>query len=66
MSIIVFHKLLLSFLIGVVRHAQKTKKNKYAVSLQYIKKELRYEVDVLHVDKYESLLQVDSNIFVTS
>ena len=66
MSIIVFYKLLLSFLIGVVRHVQKTQKNKYAVSLQYLKKELSYEVDVLHVDRHEILLQVDTNIFVTS
>ena len=27
--------------------------------LQFLKKELSYEVDVLHADKHESLLQVD-------
>ena len=32
------------------------------MSSQYLKKELSYEVDVLH-DKLESLLQVDSIIF---
>ena len=37
--------------------------NKYAVSLQYLKKELSYEVDVLHPDKHESLLQIDISIF---
>ena len=26
--------------------------------LQYLKKELSYEVDILHADKHESLLQV--------
>ena len=31
--------------------------------LQYLKKELSYEVDVLHADKHESLLQGDSIIF---
>ena len=31
--------------------------------LQYLKKELSYEVDVLHADKYESPLQADSIIF---
>ena len=31
--------------------------------LQYLKKELSYEVNVLHADKHESLLQVDSLIF---
>ena len=33
------------------------------MSLQFLKNELVYEVDVSHPDKYESLLQVDSIIF---
>ena len=33
------------------------------MSLQYLSKELSYEVDVLHADKHESFLQVDSTIF---
>ena len=33
------------------------------MSLQYLKKKLSYEVDLLHADKHESLLQVDSIIF---
>ena len=41
----------------MARHAESTQNNKYAVSLQYLKKELRYEVVVLHADKHESLLQ---------
>ena len=32
------------------------------MSLQYLKKELSCEVDVLHADKHESLLQVDDII----
>ena len=32
------------------------------MSLQYLKKELSYEVDVFHADKHESLLQVDTII----
>ena len=32
------------------------------MSLQYLKKEFSYEVGVLHADKHESLLQVDSII----
>ena len=31
--------------------------------LQYLKKELSYEVDVVHTDKHKDLLQVDSIIF---
>ena len=33
------------------------------MSLQFLKNELVYEVDVSHPDKYESLLQFDSIIF---
>ena len=31
---------------------------------QYLKKELSDEVDFLHLDKHESLLQIDSMIFM--
>ena len=48
---------------GVARHILSTQNNKYAVSLQYLKKELSYEVDVLHADKHESLLQDYSIVF---
>ena len=34
------------------------------MSLQYLKYELSYEVDILHVHKHESLFQGDSVIFV--
>ena len=53
---------MLSFLMDMARHTQSTQ-NKYAVSLQYLKKELGSEVDVLHADKHQSLLQVDTNFF---
>ena len=39
-------------------------KYKFAISLQYLKKELSYEVDFLHADKHESLLQIDSMILM--
>ena len=48
----------------VARHAQITKNNKFAISLQYLKKELSDEVDFLHADKHESLLQIDSMILI--
>ena len=48
----------------VTRHAQIIQNNKFAISLQYIKKELGNEVDFLHADKYESLLQIDSMILM--
>ena len=48
----------------MARHAQITQNNKFAISLQYLKKELSDEVDFLHADKYESLLQTDSIILM--
>ena len=48
---------------GVSRHALSTQNNKYVVSLQYLKNKLSFEVDVVHADKHESLLHVDSIIF---
>ena len=44
----------------MAKHAQITQNNKLAKSLWYLKKKLSYEVDVLYVDKHESLLQVDT------
>ena len=46
------------------RHAQITQNNKFAISLQYLKKEVSDEVDFLHADKYESLLQIDTMILI--
>ena len=48
----------------MARYAQITQDNKFAISLQYLQKELRDEVDFLHVDNYESLLQIDTMILI--
>ena len=37
-------------------HAQITQNIKFAISLQYHKKEFSVEVDFLHADNHESLL----------
>ena len=55
MTITDIFDLILSLLMDVVMHAQSTQNKKYAVSLQYLNKELSYEVDVLHADKHEKL-----------
>ena len=44
----------------VARHAQITQNSKFAISLQYPKKEVSSEVDFLHVYKHESCLQIDA------
>ena len=56
----VFYKLILSFL----KHAQSTQNNKFAISLQYLKKVVSDEVDFLHVDKHRGLLQIDTMILM--
>ena len=48
----------------MTRHAQITQNNKFAISLQYLKKELSDEVVFLHVDKHESFLQIDSMVLM--
>ena len=44
----------------MARHAQITQNNKFAISLQYLKKEVSNEIDFLHANKHESLLQIDT------
>ena len=63
MSITVTYKLMLSFFNFVAGYVQSSQNDKCTVSLQYLKKGLSYEADVLHVDQHYSLLQVDSIIF---
>ena len=48
----------------MARHIQITQNNKFAISLEYLKKEVSDEVDFLHADKYESLLQIDTMILI--
>ena len=49
-------------LMGMVKHSQSSQKSKFVMSLQYLKKEVRDEVD-LHADKYQISIQVDFNNF---
>ena len=48
----------------VASHAQTTQNKKFAIYLQYFKKELSDEVDFLHADKHKSLLQIDTMILM--
>ena len=43
-----FIKVIVSFQAGVARHAQISQNNKLAISLQYLRKEMSDEVDLLH------------------
>ena len=37
---------------GMIKHSQSSQNSKFAMSLQYLKKEVRDEFDFLHVDKH--------------
>ena len=41
----VFYKLVVYFLLFIARHAQRTQNNKFVIYLQYLKKEMKDEVD---------------------
>ena len=48
-------------LMGVVKHSQSLQNSKFVMSLQYLKKEVKDEVDFLHADKHQSFLKVYFN-----
>ena len=50
----VFYKVIVSLLMGMIKHFQSTQSNKFALSLQYLIKEVRYGVHFLHPDKHQS------------
>ena len=56
----VFYKLILSFF----EYAQITQNNKFAISLQHLKKDVCDEVDFLHADKHKGLLQIGTAILM--
>ena len=54
-----------TIILGVcmARHVQITWNNKFAISLQHIKKEVSDAVHFLHADQHESLLQIYNKVF---
>ena len=57
-----FFKLILSFYVCVAKHVKIPQNNKFAISLQYLNKEVSNEVYFLHADKNESFLQTKTMI----
>ena len=47
----------------MIWYVWNTQKNNYAVSWQYLTKELSYKFNVLHAHRHKSLLQVDTIVF---
>ena len=48
----------------MARRAQFTQNKKFAISLQYLKKEVNEQADFLHAYKHVNLLQVDTMILM--
>ena len=48
-------------LMGMVKNFQSNQNSKFAMFLQYLKKEVRDEVNFLHADKHQNYLQGDFN-----
>ena len=47
----------------MARHVPNYLNNKFAISLQHVKKEVSDAIYFLHAEKHESLLQIDAKIF---
>ena len=58
LDIKVSNKAILSLLMGMVKHSQSTQNNKFAISLQYLKKEVRNGANFLYTDKHQSLYKL--------
>ena len=50
--------MLLSFLLGMIKHSQSTQSNKFGISLQYFQKEVRKGVHFLHADEHQSFYKL--------
>ena len=48
----------------MARYAQITQNNKFAISLQYLKKAVSDEVDFFHAVEHETLIQTDTMILM--
>ena len=55
----IFYKVIVLLWVRVARHAQSNQNNKFAISLQYHKQNVKDEVDFLSADKPQRFLQSD-------
>ena len=60
-SMKISYKLTWWFLKDTVEHSQSSQNSKFAMSLQYLKIDVRDKVVLLHADKHQSFMQVDFN-----
>ena len=50
--------MMMSLLIGMIKHSQSTQSNNFAISLQYLQKKVRNRVHFLHADKHQSFYKL--------
>ena len=60
----IFQSDTITLCVRVARHGQITQNNKFVISLEYLQKEMSDEVDFLNANKHESLLEIDTMIFM--
>ena len=51
-------KVILSLLMDIIKHSQSSRSNKFSMSLEYLKKEVRDGVHFLHADKHQSFYKL--------
>ena len=52
------YKVILALLMDMIKHSQSTESKKFAISLQYLEKEVRDGVHFLHADKHQSFYKL--------
>ena len=52
------YKVILSLLMGVVKHSESTESSKFAISLQCFKREVRDGTYFLHADKHQGFYEL--------
>ena len=57
-----YKKVIVSLWVWVVRHSESTQNNKFAISLLYLKENVKDEVDFLHEDNRQRFLQIGTTI----
>ena len=58
------YKVILSLLMGMIKHSQSTQSNKFVISLQYLKKEVTDGVHFLHADKHQSFYKLALSVLM--
>ena len=58
----VFYKLIVSLWVYIVKYVQSTQNNKFVISLQYLKENMKDEFDFLPTNKHQRFLQIDTII----